>query len=81
MKRKIGEYGFVRCTQCSGAAYPTKKQPEDIELLRVQCSSCGGPRTWNLKEKLTIEAEIFGKDDVKGRTQKEIMEEIELPWW
>jgi len=80
-KRKIGEYGDVGCTQCMGKAYPTREQPDDEWLLRVQCTSCGTIKTWDLREKPTIEAEIFGKDDVRGRNQKGIMEEIELPWW
>ena len=78
---KIGEYGAVICTQCSGKAYPLplNEQPDDEYLLAVRCTSCGTIKVWDLKEKPQVEEEIFG--DIKGRTQKEILNNIELPWW
>lgn len=68
----------VRCTQCSGRAYPSKEQPTEPNLLRVVCTSCGTPKTWDLHDKPQVEEEILG--EARGRTQKEIMSEIELPW-
>lgn len=68
----------IRCTQCGGRAYPTENQPDENHLLRIVCTSCASPRTWDLNERPHIEHEIFG--EMRGRKQKEIMEEIELPW-